>query len=85
MRRQSLIQTLGLVWTLLYAAFIIWLYATQPRTLADVAAGARVATQMYEVDEARFEAAREMFRREQYRAARDEWARADPARGDART
>jgi len=85
MRRQSLIRTLGLVWTLLYAAFIVWLYATEPRTFADVAAEARVATKTYEIDQARFEAARELFRREQYRAARDEWMRADPARGDART
>ena len=49
------------------------------KTQASVAAGT------YEVDRARFEAGRELFLREQYQAARDEWSRADPARRDART
>jgi hypothetical protein len=44
-----------------------------------------VSTGIYEVDSVRFEAGRELFRREQYSAARDEWGRADPARRDART
>ena len=83
--RRRLIQSLGLAWTLLYAAFIVWLYATAPRSVAEMRTGASVAAGTYEVDPARFEAARELFRREQYRAARDEWARADPAQRDART
>jgi tetratricopeptide (TPR) repeat protein len=37
------------------------------------------------VDAARFAAARELFGREQYEAARAEWQRADPAARDART
>ena len=83
--RRRLIQSLGLAWTLLYAAAIIWLYATAPRSVAEMRTGASVAAGTYEVDRARFEAGRELFRREQYRAARDEWARADPAQRDART
>ena len=83
--RYKLIQSVGIVWTILYAAFVVWLYATEPRTVREVATGASVAAGTYEVDRARFEAAREMFRREQYAAARDEWTRADPARRDART
>ena len=76
---------LGITWTLLYAALIIWLYAAAPRTLREVATKASVAAGTYQIDEARFAAARELFRREQYAAARDEWARADPERRDPRT
>ncbi|HYO63743.1 MAG TPA: hypothetical protein VER08_08950 [Pyrinomonadaceae bacterium] len=83
--RYRLVQSLGIAWTLLYGAGVLWLYATAPRSVREVATGASVAAGTYEVDRARFEAGRELFRREQYRAARDEWERADPARRDART
>jgi hypothetical protein len=71
--RQRLIQWVGIAWTLLYAALVVWLYAAAPQSVADVATRASVAAGTYEVD------------REQYRAARAEWGRADPARRDART
>ena len=83
--QHKLIQSVGIAWTLLYAAFIIWVYATEPRSLKEVATNTEVAAGTYEVDEQRFEAALALFRREQYRAARDEWERADPAHSDART
>ena len=83
--RRHLTQIIGIAWTLAYAAFIIWLYAAEPRTLTDVATGASVVAGTYEVDGARFAAAMQLFRREQYAAARDEWLRADPARRDAPT
>ncbi|HEV2764680.1 MAG TPA: hypothetical protein VGV38_16995, partial [Pyrinomonadaceae bacterium] len=83
--RYKLIQSLGIAWTLLYGAAVVWLYATAPRSVSEVAREASVAAGTYEVDRARFDAGRELFRREQYRAARDEWERADPARRDART
>jgi hypothetical protein len=83
--RQRLIQCLGIAWTLLYAALVVWLYAAAPQSVAEVATQASVAAGTYEVDRARFDAGRELFLREQYRAARVEWERADPARRDART
>jgi hypothetical protein len=83
--QHKLIQSVGIAWTALYAAFIIWVYATEPRSFKEVATNTEVAAGTYEVDEQRFEAALALFRREQYRAARDEWERADPARKDART
>ncbi len=83
--QHRLIQSAGVGWTILYAAFIIWLYATEPRTLGEVTTGASVAAGTYAIDQARFDAAHELFRREQYAAARDEWMRADPAMRDART
>jgi tetratricopeptide (TPR) repeat protein len=83
--RRKVIQILGLVVTVLYAAVIVWLYATEPRSFKEVATGAQVATGTYQIDQQKFEAALELFRRDQFRAARDEWQRADPAQGDART
>ena len=85
MRTQRLIPALGIAWTLLYGAFVVWLYAAAPQSVADVRTQASVAAGTYEVDRARFDAGRELFLREQYPAARVEWERADPARRDART
>src|SRR5918998_1272709 len=83
--KTKLIQGVGIAWTLLYAALVVGLYATAPQSLGEVATQASVVAGTYEVDRARFDAARGLFLREQYAAARDEWARADPARRDART
>lgn len=83
--QHRLIQSIGVVWTILFAIFIVWLYATAPRSVGEVATRASVTVGTYEIDRARFDAARELFLREQYQAARDEWARADPAQRDART
>lgn len=83
--QQRLIQIIGLAVTAVYAVVIVWLYATEPRSFKEVATGAQVAAGTYQVDEQKFNAALALFRREQFRAARDEWNRADPAQGDART
>jgi hypothetical protein len=72
-------------WTVLYALFIIWIYATEPRTFKEVATGAQVVAGTYEVDREKFEEGLRLFRAEQFRAARDEWTRADPEQRDART
>lgn len=83
--RESFFQGLGIVTTLLYGGVIAWLYATAPRSLGEAATGVRVAAGSYQVDAARFDAGLRLFRAEQFRAARDEWGRADPAQRDART
>lgn len=83
--QHRLIQSVGIAWTVLYSAFIIWVYATEPRTLKEVATNTRVTIGTYEIDQGRFDNALMLFRREQFRAARDEWERADPMRRDART
>src|SRR5919107_5002368 len=85
MKTARLIPALGVAWTLVYGAFVVWLYATAPQSIRDVRTQASVAAGTYEVDRARFDAGRELFLREQYAAARAEWERADPARRDART
>jgi tetratricopeptide (TPR) repeat protein len=84
MRHKS-IQVTGLVLTAIYAAFIIWVYATEPRTFREVANSASVAAGSYQVDQEKFNAALALFRREQFRAAREQWEQADPAQSDART
>lgn len=83
--RREWIQIAGIVWTVVYAAFIVWLYAAQPRNLSDVATSASVAVGAYQIDQTRFEAGLDLFRREQYAAAREMWRLADPAERDART
>ena len=79
------IQVVGLAFTITYAVFIVWIYATEPRTFKEVAISAEVAAGTYQVNQEKFNSALDLFRREQFRAARDEWERADPAQGDART
>jgi tetratricopeptide (TPR) repeat protein len=83
--RKNAVQIIGLVATVVYAALIIWLYATEPRSFKEVATGAQVATGSYQVDQERFNAGLALFRRDQFRAARDEWQRADPAQSDPKT
>ena len=83
--RLRVFQILGIVSTLIYAAFIVWIYATEPRSFREVANNTQVITASYEIDQAKFNSGLELFRREQFRAARDEWSRADPAQHDART
>ena len=83
--RETLLPALGIVILLGGGAGVVWLYATQPESLAEVGTKAQVAAGVYEVDQARFASGLALFRREQFTAARDEWARADPERRDART
>ncbi|MGI9066796.1 MAG: hypothetical protein ACR2HX_10380 [Pyrinomonadaceae bacterium] len=78
-------QVAGLALSIAYAGFIIWIYATEPRTFKEVTTSAEVATGTYQINQERFDAGHALFLREQFRAARDEWQRADPAQGDART
>jgi hypothetical protein len=83
--QQKAVQILGLAITFVYAVAILWLYATEPRSLKEVATGAQVATGTYQVDQQKFTAGLDLFRRDQFRAARDEWQRADPAQSDPKT
>ena len=83
--QNRLIQIIGLALSAIYATTIIWLYATEPRNLNEVATGAQVAAGTYQVDQEKFNAGLALFRRDQFRAARDEWQRADSAQNDPRT
>jgi tetratricopeptide (TPR) repeat protein len=83
--QQKVVQIIGLAVSFVYALLIVWLYATEPRSFKEVATGAQVATGSYQVDQERFNAALALFRRDQFRAARDEWQLADPAQSDPKT
>ena len=79
--QQRFVQIIALAVSAVYAVVIVWLYATEPRSFNELATGAEVAAGTYPVDQEKFNAALALFRREQFRAARDEWNRADPAQG----
>ena len=83
--QSKLIQVGGLVLTIAYATFIIWIYATEPRTFKEVTTSAEVAAGTYQINQEKFNSGLNLFRREQFRAAREEWQQADPAQRDART
>ena len=83
--QRRIIQITGMVWTLVYASIIVWVYATEPRSFKEVATNSQVAVGTYEINQERFNHGLALFRRDQFRAARDEWAGADPAQKDPRT
>jgi len=83
--QRRIIQITGMVWTLVYASIIVWIYATEPRSFKEVATNSQVAVGTYEINQERFSNGLALFRRDQFRAARDEWAAADPAQRDPRT
>ena len=79
------IQIGGVIWTVIYASVILWIYATEPRSFKEVATNSQVAAGVYEINQEKFNNALALFRRDQFRAARDEWSGADPAQRDPRT
>lgn len=83
--RRRFIQIAGIIWTLVYASVIVWIYATEPRSFKEVATNSQVAAGVYEVNQEKFNNGLALFRRDQFRAARDEWIGADPAQRDPRT
>ena len=83
--QSKIIQIASLAFTITYAIIIVWIYATEPRTFDEVMTSAEVATGTYHVNQEKFNFALDLFRQERFRASRDEWQLADPARGDART
>ena len=80
-----IIQLAGLGFTIAFAAFIIWIYATEPRSFSEVKTNTRVAAGIYEVNQEKFNNGLELFHHDQFRAARDVWASADPGQQDPRT
>jgi tetratricopeptide (TPR) repeat protein len=75
----------GLALSAAYATFIVWLYAAQPRTFAEVRGGMAASVGAYSIDKASFDAGLAFFRRDQFEEARTAFARADPAERDPTT
>jgi tetratricopeptide (TPR) repeat protein len=85
MMQLKIIQSTGILLTILYGAFIIWLYWTEPKTIAEIPAKATVTVGTYEINREKFDEGLRLFRAENYRAARENFSQADPEKRDART
>jgi hypothetical protein len=81
----ALVRAAGLITTAVYAAFIVWVYAAQPRTLSEVRGGVAASIGAYRIDAAAFEDGLRYFRGDRFAEARMAFARADPAQRDATT
>jgi hypothetical protein len=79
-----LVRALGLTGSLIYAGFIIWLYAAAPATMAEVTGGIAAGFNAYQIDDAAFREGLRLFRADKFEAARTAFLRADPARRDSR-
>ena len=79
------IRALGLILSACAAAAIVWAYVRQPQTLAEVAGGLSASVGAYHIDQQAFDDARELLRTNQFAGAEAAFARADPARQDARS
>ena len=80
-----MVRIAGLVVSLAYAAFIIWLYAAQPQTVAQVTGSMASGIGGYRVDTQAASDAMGFFYRDRFPEARAAFERADPAQRDART
>jgi hypothetical protein len=83
--RDESVRGVGLALALAYATFITWLYVGQPQTVADVTGGLSASIGSYRIDQQAFDDGLDLFRRDQFAAARSAFERADPARQDPRT
>ena len=94
--KEKYIQVSGIILTVIYGAFIAWLYWAEPKNLEEVSAKAattienaatrgQVFVGTYEVDKEKFAAGLTAFRQDNFIVARDNFEKADPERRDART
>lgn len=67
------------------AVLIIWIYARQPQTIAQVTGGIASSVGVYRINQASFDDGLRFFRNDQFPEARAAFERADPAERDART
>ena len=83
--RDGLVRAVGLGCAVVYAVFIAWLYVRQPQTTAEITGGLSASVGAYRIDAQAFEDGIRFFKRDEFGAARNAFARADPAQQDART
>jgi hypothetical protein len=75
----------GLAFSIVYAAAIVWLYASQPQTRAEALGGLAATVGAYRIDTRAFDEGVAFFKRDLFPEARLAFSRADPARRDSRT
>ncbi|MGI8812191.1 MAG: hypothetical protein ACR2IH_06635 [Pyrinomonadaceae bacterium] len=94
--KEKHIQIIGIAFTAIYALFVVFLYAAEPKSLEDISLKARstmesaatkgqIITGTYEVDAAKFAEGLRAFNADNFVAARDAFERADPEKRDAKT
>jgi len=80
-----MVRAAGLAFSVGYAALIVWLYASQPQTGAEAFGGLAATVGAYRVNAEAFDEGLAFFKRDLFPESRMAFARADPARQDART
>ncbi|MGQ0734986.1 MAG: hypothetical protein ACT4QD_15190 [Acidobacteriota bacterium] len=83
--RETHVRSAGLALTCAYAAVLVWLFATQPRTVTEAVGTLSANVGSYSADALAFADGLAFFRKDQFVEARAALARADPASRDART
>jgi hypothetical protein len=83
--REGIVRGCGLLIAVVYASVILWAYARQPQTIAQVTAGLSATIGAYRVEPQSYADGLQFFRRDQFIEARAAFARADPAERDAQT
>jgi hypothetical protein len=80
-----IVRIAGLVGSAAYASFVIWVYVSQPQTVAEVTGGVAAGIGAYTVDPQATADAMAFFRRDAFPEARAAFLRADPALRDPKT
>ncbi len=94
--KEKYIHILGIVLTIIYGLFVIFVYATEPRSLEEITIRAgetvdnvvnkgQILTGTYEIDKTKFNEGLQAFRADNFLLARDRFIAADPERRDANT
>ena len=83
MVREDAVRAAGLAGALMYAALIVWIYARQPQTFAQVRGGVAASIGAYRVDQQAFSDGLTHFHADRFADARAAFRRADPAERDA--
>lgn len=76
---------LSLILTVAGLAFVVFLYSTQPRSIAEVATRGQVVLGTYEINKDEFLRGLASFRKDEFPSARAAFERADPEKRDAAT
>lgn len=85
MSASTFVRLSGLLVSAAYAGGIVWVYASQPRTVAELTGGVAATVGAYRVDPQHFGDGLRYFRADQFPEARAALQRADPAQRDAVT
>lgn len=75
----------GIAVTVVVGAGIVWLYATQPKSISELRTNVAVQVNLYEVDRVQYDLGQKAFREKQFRIAIERFSRADPASRDPQT